>query len=403
MSPSRIRAAATALAALTSTLVVSQAALAAMTITPATPGQTDLNYTPSALAGGHEINHSPIGQTFKAVATTVNVGLFLQDALTAYQAAVAAVALCAPGCGISAYPVGQVVAPSVTVRMDLYAGAGINGTPLATRTVTVNAPFRGFVDLPAGNLVVGNTYTVVMTDLAPSATLKNWVVPSVTDPTPGAGQPSYGPDGVTVVGYLPYGAYYGGLPMLQGQVVVNDAGVGDKAFHVIDQSPTVGQPTCSGSGVITSYPISKVFLLLTDGSRVGFTPTPAGTTFTGGATTFANGEVVTYAGVYSSATTICQATTMTVAPAPVVTPPPPPPPAPASCSVPTGTVATAGKGRITAVGSGFFMVGSTKVSHLACTKRSMNGAAGFAVGQKVEWEGYAAPATGVVGTRITVN
>ena len=92
-------------------------------------------------------------------------------------------------------------------------------------------------------------------------------------------------------------------------------------YGILLLTPNTPPPTiCSGSGTITNYPISKVFLQLTDGTKVGFTATAAGTTFTGGTTTFVNGEIITYVGNLDAATTICYATSMTVAPA-SVTPP----------------------------------------------------------------------------------
>jgi Fibronectin type III domain len=125
-----------------------------------------------------------------------------------------------------------------------------------------------------------------------------------------------------------------GLPAnlkLYDAIDINDAGqILVKAYDVTTNAdygalllnPNTPPPAaCSGSGTITNYPVSKVFLQLTDGTKVGFTATAAGTTFTGGTTTFANGEVITYTGTLDTATTICAATTMTVAPATVVTPP----------------------------------------------------------------------------------
>lgn len=378
--------------------------MAVMTITPPVAGLTDINYPPATFHGGYEISYSPIGQTFKAIAASVNAGLYIEDAWTAYQASVIAAAKCTPQCGVAAFPAGITVAPSVTVRLDVYAGEGIGATALASRTVTLSSPFSGFVDLPVSGLIVGNTYSIVLTDTAPTAAYKHWNAPSVYDTTPGAGVPVYGPDGTTVVGYQPYGSYYGGLPILSGQLITSDSGAGDISFRVIDAAPAVGASTCSGSAAIISYPISKFFMQLDDGSKVGFTPTAAGTTFTGGTTTFANGEWVTYSGIYSPSTTICQATQMTVAPAPaVVNPPPVVPPAPRTCKAPRGAQASSGKGRITEIGTGYFKVGSTVVNHVDCTRVSMSGAKAFKPGQKVEWEGYSAASTGIVAQRITVD
>lgn len=107
-----------------------------------------------------------------------------------------------------------------------------------------------------------------------------------------------------------------------GQILVNTYDVTTNAeYGTLLLTPNTPPPTaCSGTGTITNYPVSKVFLQLTDGTKVGFTATAAGTTFTGGTTTFANGEIITYSGILDTATTICAATTMTVAPAAVITP-----------------------------------------------------------------------------------
>ena len=67
------------------------------------------------------------------------------------------------------------------------------------------------------------------------------------------------------------------------------------------------------------------------------------------------------------------------------------PPGPSSCTAPVGATEAQGKGRITALGSGFLMIGTKKINYLACTKLSYkNYSTSFALGQNVEWEGYSA-------------
>ena len=132
---------------------------------------------------------------------------------------------------------------------------------LHSTTRTLTAPFMGFVDVDYGAagvvLTVGQKYTMMLTDISGQSYpqgVTGWVVPSVTDPTAGAGQPVTDTNG-NIVGYSPYGAYYGGLPVLQGALVTNDAGIGDNAFQVIDSATSsatafTSSPTKSTAGTV---------------------------------------------------------------------------------------------------------------------------------------------------------
>ena len=63
----------------------------------------------------------------------------------------------------------------------------------------------------------------------------------------------------------------------------------------------------------------------------------------------------------------------------------------------------AGKGIVTLVGKGYIVVGLATVRIPACAVISYNGAKGFKVGQKVEYEGFTSDSTGTVGVKVTVN
>ena len=129
------------------------------------------------------------------------------------------------------------------------------------------------------------------------------------------------------------------------------------------------------------------------GQSVVYAP-QASTTFTGGTTTFVVGELVDYVGTVDG-TGMCAATSMTVKPAPA-------PVSSYSCTRPAGAKSAQGKNRITAVGAGYIVVGSVTVQVPGCAVVSLNGATGFAVGQRAEYQGYKTSGT-TVGTQITIN
>jgi len=158
----------------------------------------------------------------------------------------------APG----SYP--YAVAPSVTVQIVLLEGEGTSGNWLASTTSTLTAPFSGFLDVDYGavgvQLTVGKKYTILMSDISGQTYpqgVTGWVVPSAMDTTT-SGQPVYDATGTIIVGYSPYGAYYGGLPILQGALIPNDAGIGDNCFEVIDNTPAV-QTVSGTNAMITAY------------------------------------------------------------------------------------------------------------------------------------------------------
>jgi hypothetical protein len=129
------------------------------------------------------------------------------------------------------------------------------------------------------------------------------------------------------------------------------------------------------------------------GQSVVYAP-QSSTTFTGGTTGFAVGELVDYAGSVDG-TGMCAATSMTVKPAPT--------PAPTyGCTKPSGAKSAQGKNRITAVGSGYIVVGNVMVQVPSCTVISWNGATGFAVGQRAEYQGYQSGGV-TVAAKITIN
>jgi hypothetical protein len=82
---------------------------------------------------------------------------------------------------------------------------------------------------------------------------------------------------------------------------------------------------------------------------------------------------------------------------------PPPTPAPTyACTKPSGAKSAQGKNRITAVGSGYIVVGNVTVQVPSCTVISWNGATGFAIGQRAEYQGYQSGGV-TVAAKITVN
>ncbi|MFN4328844.1 MAG: Ig domain-containing protein [Limnobacter sp.] len=76
---------------------------------------------------------------------------------------------------------------------------------------------------------------------------------------------------------------------------------------------------------------------------------------------------------------------------------------PALCVKPAVSRPAAGKGIVTLVGKGYIVVGLATVRIPACAVISYNGAKGFKVGQKVEYEGFTSDSTGTVGVKVTVN
>jgi hypothetical protein len=298
---------------------------------------SDLSYQPTTSAG-HDFNHAPVGQSFTATASSVHGGIFLADetSFTNWLATIYPGQI-VPG----SYP--YAIAPSLTVRIDLLAGEGPDGTVLHSTTRTLTQPFMGFVDVDyaaAGvTLTVGQKYSILVTDVSGQSYpqgVTGWVVPSVTDSTSGSGEPVYDSNG-HIVGYMPYGAYTGGLPIIQGTLVTNDAGVGDTSFQVIDKGTTPPVQTVSGvNAVITAYAARDPGYIVVNGGNNLLDHlwttnlTPANTTFLGGLTNwYQTGLLVDYTGTVSPDGVIL--TQLTVKPAPDAL-------AISTTSLPSGTV-----------------------------------------------------------------
>lgn len=204
---------------------------------------TDIVVAPSS-GGGHDLNHSPVGQTFVAVAPAVRAGLYVMDQSAAALA------------GSYPYP----VRAFVDLKLELLAGAGVPGSLLHSEVRTVVAPFSGFLDVDyeaAGiRLQPGQTYTLLATDLTPAnGAPTGWTFPSEIDAT----QPP--------VNGLQPGAYAEGQPILQGRLVVDDAGIGDNAFRVIGKSDCgvpAGAKSAEGEGLVTGVTADRLWLLLRD-------------------------------------------------------------------------------------------------------------------------------------------
>lgn len=314
---------------------------------------TDLSYPPVS-SSGHDLNHAPIGQSFTALSSQIRAGLNLADETsftqwlsTVYPGQIA------PG----SYP--YAVAPSVTVRLDLLNGEGPNGSVIHSETRTLTAPFSGFVDVDydaAGvRLTVGQKYTLMMTDVSgvsyPQG-VTGWVVPSVTNTTSGSGQPILDASGA-VVGYLPYGAYPDGLPVLQGALVGNDAGIGDVSFEVIDTAPVTPPPpavvTVSGvNATITAYaPRNPGFIVINGGLELNdhlwtTNLNPQNTTFLGGLVNwFQTGLLVDYTGIAGPQGVTLTSLTVKPAPSALVV---------SAANLPDGTVGTAYSASVTISG-----------------------------------------------------
>ncbi len=347
-------------------------------------GNTDLLFAP-ATSAGHDFNHAPIGQTFKALAPSVTAGIFIADeeSFTNW--------LKETYPDLPPYP--YAVASSVTVKVQLLDGEGVNGTVLDSRVLTLNKPFMGFVevDYAAAGLVLEprHYYTLLMTDVSNQAYpngVTGWVVPSVHDfsshssPTPGA--------------------YPDGLPILQGILVTNDAGIGDNAFEVLDVDSNTPSPlvisgtlpygqigqsysaSLSADGGVPPYIWSASglpdgLLMNSDGSITG-TPTMEGT-FTvevivvdsDGIMAIANYDMVIYE---------------------------------ISCIKPKGSKPSKGKGNVSEIGDHYIIVKNKRIDYADCTSVNYGGeATSPAVGDKVEWDGFVGPNGNVMAQTLTFN
>lgn len=290
----------------------SWAALAAAALLSATTSHaatTDLAYAPQS-AAGHDLAQAPLGQSFVALAPGVRAGIHLADQ-TSHLAALGSQW---PG-EVQSYP--YPVAASVKVNVKLLDGEGTAGAVLDSRNLSIAAPSNAPVEIDYAALgivlTVGRSYTLLLSDVSNQAypnARSGWLVPTVID---------YGSTAVPKTG-----AYANGLPIVQGTLLTSDAGIGDQAFEVVDQTGgTLGSPasqatapTCVGANaVITS--IGRGFMVVSGGSvltsHVWYAP-QKGSTFEGGTTTVAVGELVDFSGVLN-ATAGCYADLMTIKPA----------------------------------------------------------------------------------------
>jgi hypothetical protein len=213
----------------------------------------------------------------------------------------------------------------------------------------------GFVDVDYGAagvmLTVGQKYTIMITDVSGQAYpqgVTGWVVPAVTDSTSGAGEPVLDSTG-HVVGYMPYGAYYGGLPVLQGELVLNDAGTGDISFQVIDNGTAPVVETVSGvNAVISAFDSGDPgSIVINDGANLldhlwTSNLDATNTTFLGGLTNwYQTGLLVDYTGTVTSQGVLL--TKLTVKPAPAAL-------SVSSASLPNATVGVPYSAPITVLG-----------------------------------------------------
>lgn len=160
-------------------------------------------------AGGHEVwAHSEMGQSFKAQASSAKGGFYVW-----YSPESAA--LGAPN------------APVTDMTVSVYAGETLDPAQrLHSAVVHTDSQANGFMDVDfaaAGiTFVPGNTYTIGV-----SSQDRGWIVPSVCDFT-------------TI---QPTGAYADGHPFFQGAITVNETGICDNAFHMVDTGVVSPTPT----------------------------------------------------------------------------------------------------------------------------------------------------------------
>lgn len=360
------------------------AGLLALFSVAASAGNTDLQYPPISSAG-HDFNHAPVGQSFKALAASVKAGLFIadQDSFTNWLRQTYP----------SLPPFPYAIAPSVTIQVQLLQGEGTSGTVLDTRVVTLNKPYMGFVgvDYAAAGVVLvpGNKYTLLMTDVSGQSYpngVTGWVVPAVHDFTTGAS--------------LAPGAYPDGRPILQGALVTNDAGIGDNSFEVLDVAYTP-PPPLSISGTLPYGQVGQPYsaaLAATGGvlpygwSASGLPPgltAAADGTISGTPTTEGTFNVVVTvsdsAGATASATYAMNISSL-------------------SCAKPKGAKASKGKGTVSAVGAGYIQVGAKRIDYASCTTTNYGGyATAPAVGDRVEWQGFVQPNGNIMAQVLTFN
>lgn len=169
---------------------------------------------PAIPAGAHEIwAHSEMGQSFVAEGATVKGGFWVE-----YSPESAA--LMPPN------------ATTTELIVKLYEGEGLDSTKLLNQTsLMVYSNQKGFLDVNYADmgiqLVVGNKYTLGIS----SPYNRGWIIPGVCDYS-------------TV---QPTGSYQNGHPFFNGQIVTDETGICDNAFHMLEivtvQPPAPVEPT----------------------------------------------------------------------------------------------------------------------------------------------------------------
>ena len=160
-------------------------------------------------------------------------------------------------------------------------------------------------------------------------------------------------------------------------------------------SLVVNLPVCANTNAVVTS-VGRDFIVVNGGlnlaDHVWYTPTPTGTTFTGGTSTFVTGELVDYVGTLDPVSG-CYATSMTVKPASTL-----------SCTKPKSAKVSKGKGVVTAVGANYIMVKTIHIDYAKCTSMNYGGSATApAVGDRVEWEGFIETNGNVMGQTLSFN
>ncbi len=157
---------------------------------------------PGSTYGGHEIwAHSEMGQSFVAIANNVKAGFWVEYSPSS--------ALLPPN------------APETILTISLYGGENLDPDNLLNQqNVIVNSDQLGFLDVDYAalgiQLEVGHIYTLGISSLDN----RGWIIPSVCDNKVNK----------------PTGIYTDGHPFLNGQIVIDETGICDNAFHVIDST-----------------------------------------------------------------------------------------------------------------------------------------------------------------------
>lgn len=256
----------------------------------------------------------------------------------------------------------------------------------------------------ANNVIATKTYHITITDpLAALPVITSDVLTDATELAP------YNFQLTATGGTAPYNWSVNALPaglqlsasgLLSGTPTQGSAGVNAASYSVTDQTgqsdtkvltlkvnPAAVQACSQTDAAITS--VGRNFLVVNGGlnasDHVWYTPTPAGTTFTGGTTTFLTGELITYTGTLDAIGS-CHATTMTVKPKPAY------------------TVVDNGQGRISAVGNNFVVVNGKKISWNAKTMLTLKVITAINVGNKAVWKGKLdVNSNTVLATKLTVS